>query len=71
MEVKFNSKMCLTTSLNVCNDMIPIANKIRYLGGFLDKSLDFKGHIKTKCATAMSNFCKIRKLEITCLKMHV
>ena len=59
---KVQLKKCLTTSLNVCNDMIPIANKIRYLGSFLDKSLDFKGHIKTKYATAMSNFCKIHKI---------
>ena len=49
---KVQLKKCLTTSLNVCNDMIPIANEIRYLGSFPDKSLDFKGHIKTKCATA-------------------
>ena len=31
---KVQLKKCLTTSLNVCNDMIPIANKIRLFRWF-------------------------------------
>ena len=32
---------------------------IRYLGGYLDSTLNFKQHIKTKCKCAMLNLLKI------------
>ena len=32
----------------------------RYLGAYLDSSLNFKEHIKTKCKAAMINLLRIR-----------
>ena len=55
-------------------------NCIRYLGVFLDDTLDFRDHIKRKCQTAMLNYFKIKSIrkyltreatEVLCLSLVI
>jgi hypothetical protein len=71
---------CVSTSINIANDNIEKQKYIRYLGAFLDESLNFKEHIKRKCRTAMLNFFKIKSIrkyltreatEILCLSLVI
>ena len=72
---------CSTNEILVCGDNIELQNCIRYLGAFLDDTLDFKYHIKRKCQTAMLNYFKIIKsirkyltkeaTEVLCLSLVI
>ena len=52
-------KKCTTSGLEVLGENIEKSKVIRYLGGYLDSTLTFKQHIKTKCKSAMLNLLKI------------
>ena len=54
---------CVSDSICVCGDDIGRSRSIRYLGGYLDSEMTLKEHIKTKCASAMANFNKIRQIR--------
>ena len=49
----------LDTSLfNANGDLIEPSTDVRYLGGYLDSSLTFKGHVKEKTRRAVANIIK-------------
>ena len=50
---------CTTNSLKVLGENTERSEVIRYLGGYLDSTLTFKQHIKTKCKSAMLHLLKI------------
>ena len=52
-------KKCTTNSLKVLGENIKKSEVIRYLGRYLDSTLTFKQHIKTKCKGTMLNLLKI------------
>ena len=54
---------CVTESVVIINDAIPKQKFIRYLGAFLDKTLNLKKHITRKCKTAMLNYFKIKSIR--------
>ena len=71
---------CSTSSINIAMDTIEKQKYIRYLGAFLDESLNFKEHIKRKCRAAMLNFFLIKSIrkyltseatEILCLSLVI
>ena len=47
---KFNAE-----NIKVINETITRSDKVKYLGGTLDSSLQFKTHITNKCKAAMVN----------------
>ena len=47
----------------VTNETITICDKVRYLGGILDSSLQFETHITNKCKTAMVNLIQIKNIR--------
>lgn len=54
---------CNTNEIIICDEVIKSKNCIRYLGAFLDETLNFKEHIKRKCRTAMLNYFKIKSIR--------
>ena len=54
---------CTTESLNVNGEIIPMVNMVKQLGVFLDRNLNFKHHIMTKCTTAMASLAKIKGIR--------
>ena len=52
-------KKCTTNSLKVFGENTRKSEVIRYLGGYLDSTLTFQQHFKTKCKSAMLNLLKI------------
>ena len=54
---------CFTNSIDVAGDLILRSNAIRYLGVWLDASLNFKLHVTKKCKAAMLNFIRIRGIR--------
>ena len=54
---------CFTNSIDVAGDLILRSNVIRYLGVWLDASLNFKLHVTKKCKAAMLNFIRIRGIR--------
>ena len=52
-----------TEPLYVNGDLIPISHGMKYLGGYLDQSLNFKEHVKQKAKKAMSNPVKNRSIR--------
>ena len=54
---------CTTEEITVCGDKIKSQSSIRYLGAFLDETLNFKEHVKRKCRTAMLNYFKIKSIR--------
>ena len=52
-------KKCTTNSLKVLGENIEKSEVIRYLSRYLDSTLIFKQHIKTKCKSTMLNLLKI------------
>ena len=54
---------CFTNSIDVAGDLILRSNIIRYLGVWLDASLNFKLHVTKKCKAAMLNFIRIRGIR--------
>ena len=51
---------CTTDSINVAGDLILRSDVIRYLGVWLNATLNFKLHVTKKCKAAMANFIRIR-----------
>ena len=69
---------CSTKVITICGDQIKLQPCIRYLGAFLDDTLNFKEHVKRKCQTAMFNYFKIKSIrkfltkevtEVLCLSL--
>ena len=54
---------CITKDIVVCGDKIDVQKHIKYLGAFLDSTLNFKEHVKRKCRTAMLNYFKIKSIR--------
>ena len=54
---------CSTNKINICGDIVKSQSYIKYLGAFLDESLSFKEHVKTKCKAAMLNYLKIKSIR--------
>ena len=65
--ILFSSKpqldKCITTSLNVNNMDIKVAEIIRYLGVLLDRLLNFKHHITSKFQFAVLNIQCIKNIR--------
>ena len=43
-------------------DFIQQSDKVKYLGGFLDNTLNFESHVTLKVQKAMANFMKIKSI---------
>ena len=54
---------CITKSLNINNTEIKLADKIKYVGVFLDRQLNLKQHITSKCQIAMLNIQHIKNIR--------
>ena len=54
---------CVIDSVDVMANIFSRIDCIRYLCGFMDSNRSFKVHTKTKCATAMRNFMKIKRIR--------
>ena len=52
-------KKCTTNNLKGLGENTEKSDVIRYLGRYLDSTLTFKQHIKTKCKSAMLNLLQI------------
>lgn len=65
--IKFGSQpqlnKCETNSIKVVGDNIEAENCVRYLGAFLDETLNFKEHVKRKCRTAILNYMRIKSIR--------
>ena len=65
--ILFSSKpqidKCITTSLNINNMEIKVAEIIRYLCVLLDRLLNFKHHITSKCQISMLNIQHIKNIR--------
>ena len=51
---------CTIDSINVAGDLILRSDIIRYLGVWLNATLNFKLHVTKKCKAAMVNFIRLR-----------
>ena len=54
---------CEITTINVAGDLIVRSDTIRYLGVWLNSTLNFKTHVTKKCQVAMINFIRIRSIH--------
>ena len=54
---------CHLKSICINGDKINSEESIRYLGAFLDQTLNFKEHVKRKCRTAMLNYLRIKRIR--------
>ena len=54
---------CTSNSINVAGDLIVRSEVIRYLGVWLNSTLNFKTHITNKCKAAILNFLRIRSIH--------
>ena len=54
---------CSSDIIEVCGDKIKKSESVRYLGGYLDKNLNFQEHVRKMCSIAMANFVKIREIR--------
>ena len=54
---------CTASSITVSGDLILRSNIIRYLGVWLDASLNFKTHTTKKCQAVILNFFRIRSIH--------
>ena len=54
---------CCTEDINIAGDDIRSEKCIRYLGAFLDETLNFKEHVKRKCRSAMLNYLRIKSIR--------
>ena len=54
---------CVSTEINVNDEVVTFSACIRYLGAWADDKLNFKVHIATKCCIAM---CNLQKLKAIC-----
>ena len=53
---------CTTTSLVLDGNLIEISSYVKYLGGGLDKNLNYKHHVGNICSKAMCIFFKIHNI---------
>ena len=53
---------CTTTSLVLDGNLIEISPHVKYLGGGLDKNLNYKCHVGNACSKVMCNFFKIHNI---------
>ena len=51
---------CIISQINVNGEWIPRSQMTRYLGAYLNPTLNLKQHIKIKCRAAMLNLLKIK-----------
>ena len=56
---------CNAENIKVINEMITRSDKVKYLGGTLNSSLQFKTHITNKCKAAMVNLIWIKTPQNT------
>ena len=54
---------CTTDEILIVDLIIKRSETVRQLGAFLDKNLNFKHHITTKCSNAMKNILKIKNIR--------
>lgn len=54
---------CDTKTICIAGDEVKSGSCIRYLGAFLDETLNFKEHVKRKCRTAMLNYFRIKSIR--------
>ena len=54
---------CQSKEIDIAGDTVKTKQCIRYLGAYLDETLNFKEHIKIKCRTAMYNYLKIKNIR--------
>ena len=54
---------CTENNINIAGDLIIRSEVVRYLGVWLDSSLNFKHHVRKKCQCAMINFFCIRSIH--------
>ena len=54
---------CAIDSINMAGDLILTSDEIRYLGVWLNLTLNFKTHVTKKCKEAMVNFIRIRSIH--------
>ena len=54
---------CTANSINMAGDLIVRSEVIRYLGVWLNSTLNFKTHVTKKCKAAMLNFLRIRSIH--------
>ena len=50
---------CMTSYVTISDSTIPKSSSVKYLGVTLEKNLNIKGHILTKCRKAIPNFVRI------------
>jgi hypothetical protein len=50
------SDAVISETIVIINDAIPKQKFKRYIGAFLDETLNFKEHITRKCRSAMLNY---------------
>ena len=51
---------CIISQINVNGEWIPRSQMMRYLGAYLNPTLNLKQQIKIKCKAAMLNLLKIK-----------
>ena len=54
---------CITKSININNTETKLADEIKYLGVQLDRQLNLKQHITSKCQIAMLNIQCIKNIR--------
>ena len=54
---------CITTSLIINNTEIKVAKVIRYLSVLLDRLVNFKHHVTSKCQISMLNIQHIKNIK--------
>ena len=54
---------CQTKELNINQENVQLTDTIKYLGVWLDKQLNLKHHIVTKCRTAIYNIHRIKQIR--------
>ena len=54
---------CKTSYVTISGSTIPESPSVKYLGVTLDKNLNLKEHILTKCKSAIANFVRIRNIQ--------
>ena len=60
---KHQLKKCTFDKINVNSETIQRSDTVKYLGGHLDQSLNFRKHVITICKVAMMNIQKIRVIR--------
>ena len=54
---------CATDEILIVDSIIKRSETVRQLRAFLDKNLNFKHHITTKCNNAMKSIAKIKNIR--------